>query len=186
MRSKITLLLFVFTIVTQLSLAQVSTQFGPDGFVKIEEGSGGFFADLDSGDRFSRDHDQAGDIDGDGVIDLVVGARSDDDSATDAGAAYILFMNANGTVKDNQKISALEGNFNETLLERNYFGYGVAGIGDYNNDDIPDIAVSAPNSTNIALYIIHLNRNGTVKSYVKTNQVQHDTQPKVCQLTFLL
>ena len=161
-------LLFVFT---NIILAQTTTQFGPDGFIKIEEGSGGFIADLDSGDRFSRDHDQAGDIDGDGVIDLVVGARSDDDSATDAGAVYILFMNTDGTVKANQKISALEGGFNDTLLERNYFGYGVAGIGDYNDDDIPDIAVSAPNSTNIALYIIHLNRDGTVKSYVKNTNI---------------
>tara|TARA_R110002126_G_scaffold157104_1_gene304603 strand:+ start:30506 stop:32299 length:1794 start_codon:yes stop_codon:yes gene_type:complete len=165
-------ILFLLLIaVTRITTAQATTQFGPDGFVKIEEGSGGFFADLDSGDRFSRDHDQAGDIDGDGVIDLVVGARSDDDSATDAGAAYILFMNADGTVKENQKISALEGGFNETLLERNYFGYGVAGIGDYNGDNIPDIAVSAPNSTNIALYIIHLNRDGTVKSFVKNSNI---------------
>lgn len=168
--SKIFLFISLITI-SKITYSQVTTQFGPDGFVKIEEGSGGFIADLDSGDRFSRDHDQAGDIDGDGVIDLIVGARSDDDSATDAGAAYILFMNADGTVKDNQKISALEGGFNETLLEKNYFGYGVAGIGDYNDDNIPDIAVSAPNSTNVALYIIHLNRDGTVKSYVKNTNI---------------
>lgn len=151
--------------------AQVTTQWGPDGFVKIEEGSGGFFATLDAGDRFSRDHDQAGDINGDGVIDLVVGARSDDDGATDAGAVYILFMNSDGTVQSNQKISMLEGGFNDTLLPSNFFGYGVAGIGDYDNDGIPDIAVSAPSSTNIALYIIHLNSNGTVKNYVKNLNV---------------
>ena len=173
MQLKLTKVFLFISLITisKITYSQVTTQFGPDGFVKIEEGSGGFIADLDSGDRFSRDHDQAGDIDGDGVIDLIVGARSDDDSATDAGAAYILFMNADGTVKDNQKISALEGGFNETLLEKNYFGYGVAGIGDYNDDNIPDIAVSAPNSTNIALYIIHLNRDGTVKSYVKNTNI---------------
>lgn len=165
------LLIFAVITITKNTYSQETTQFGPDGFVKIEEGSGGFFADLDAGDRFSRDHDKAGDIDGDGVEDLVIGARSDDDSATDAGAVYILFMNTDGTVKNNQKISALVGGFNETLLEKNYFGYGVAGIGDYNNDTIPDIAVSAPNSTNIALYIIHLNRDGTVKSFVKNTSI---------------
>ena len=147
--------------------AQTFTQFGPDGFVRIEEGSGGFFADLDAGDRFSRDHDVAGDINGDGILDLVIGARSDDDGQTDAGAVYILFMNNDGTVQSNQKISMLEGGFDETLNESNFFGYGVAGIGDYDNDNIPDIAVSAPSSTNRALYIIHLNSDGTVKNYVK-------------------
>lgn len=151
--------------------AQISTQWGPDGFVKIENGSGGMMAALEPGDRFSRDHDQAGDINGDGIIDLVVGARSDDDGATDAGAVYIVFLNSDGTVLSNQKISMLEGGFNETLLENNFFGYGVAGIGDYNNDGIPDIAASAPASTNRALYIIHLNSDGTVKDYVKNPDI---------------
>ena len=151
--------------------AQTLTQFGPDGFVKIEEGSGGFFADLDAGDRFSRDHDVAGDINGDGILDLVIGARSDDDGQTDAGAVYVVFMNENGTVQSNQKISMLEGGFNETLNESNFFGYGVAGIGDYDEDGIPDIAVSAPSSTNRALYIIHLNSDGTVKNFVKNSNI---------------
>ncbi len=160
-----------FLFVTTFSFAQVLTQWSADGFVKIENGSGGLEANLDAGDRFGRDHDQAGDVNGDGTIDLIVGARSDDDGATDAGAVYILFMNNDGTVQSNQKISALEGGFSDALLENNFFGYGVAGIGDYDNDGIPDIAVSAPASTNSALYIIHLNRNGTVKDFVKNNGI---------------
>lgn len=117
--------------------AQVTTQWGPNGFVKIENNSGGFIANLEGGDRFSRDHDQAGDINDDGIIDLVVGARSDDDGATDAGAVYILFMNNDGTVQSNQKISMLEGGFTETLVDGSFFGYGVAGIGDYDADNTP-------------------------------------------------
>ncbi len=162
--------LVLFFSINKLS-AQATIQWGPDGYVKIENGSGGMMADLEPGDRFSRDHDQAGDINGDGVIDLVIGARSDDDGATDAGAIYIAFMNSDGTVQSNQKISMLEGGFNETLLANNFFGYGVAGIGDYDNDGIPDIAASAPASTNRALYIIHLNSNGTVKNFVKNSNI---------------
>lgn len=151
--------------------AQITEQWGPDNYIKIENGSGGMVADLEPGDRFSRDHDQAGDINGDGITDLVIGARSDDDGATDAGAVYIVFLNSDGTVQSNQKISMSEGGFNETLSENNFFGYGVAGIGDYNNDGIPDIAASAPSSNNRALYIIHLNSDGTVKNFVKNSDI---------------
>ncbi|GAL79146.1 RTX toxins and related Ca2+-binding proteins [Algibacter lectus] len=122
-------------------------QYQPEGSVTITEGSGGLVASLESGDRFGRDHDKIGDVDGDGVIDFVVGARSDDDGETDAGAVYILFMNNDGTVKANQKISMLSGGFSEVLNEGNFFGYGVAGIGDYDADGIPDIAVAAPRCT---------------------------------------
>lgn len=164
-------LLLTILAVSNFSHAQVSTQFGPDGYVRIEEGSGGFVADLDAGDRFSRDHDVIGDVNGDGILDIIIGARSDDDGETDAGAAYIVFMNNDGTVQDNQKISMLEGGFNETLVSGNFFGYGVAGIGDYNDDDIPDVAISAPSSANRALYIVHLNRDGTVQSFVKNEGI---------------
>lgn len=169
-----TITLFILSSITfyfTKVIAQTTTQWGPDGFVKIEEGLGGFFANLDPGDRFSRDHDVIGDLNGDGVLDLVVGARSDDDGATDAGAVYILFMNNNGTVQSNQKISMLEGDFTETLNAGNFFGYGVAGIGDYDGDSIPDIAVSSPVPPNRAIYIIHLNSNGTVKDFVKNSNI---------------
>jgi hypothetical protein len=168
MKTYLLFLLFLFPIIT---ISQNTIQFGPDGFVKIVEGSGGFEADLDPGDRFSRDHDQAGDINGDGIIDLVVGARSDDDGATDAGAVYILFMNHDGTVQGNQKISMLEGGFTDTLHEGNFFGYGVAGVGDIDSDGTPDIAVTSPVSPNQSLYIIHLYSDGTVKDFIKHENI---------------
>ncbi len=148
--------------------------FGADGFIHIQSGLSGFPDVIDGGDRFSRDHDIAGDIDNDGVLDLVIGARSDDDGAVDAGAVYIAFLNADGTVKQTQKISMLEGGFTDTLEPGNFFGYGVAGIGDYDGDGIPDIAVTAPRQPNLALYILHLNADGTVKSQVKTPDIPGD------------
>ncbi|WP_405400824.1 integrin alpha [Maribacter sp. Asnod2-G09] len=159
------------TILNEEIVDENELPYQAEGFVKIENGSGGFSANLESGDRFSRDHDKIGDVNGDGVIDLVIGARSDDDGGVDAGAVYILFMNSDGTVQSNQRISMLEGGFNETLNAGNFFGYGVAGIGDYDNDGIPDIAVSSPVPPNNSLYIIHLNVDGTVKDYVKNENI---------------
>lgn len=147
------------------------TFFGPTDFIRVTSEDSGVDANIDSGDRFGRDHDSIGDVNGDGVSDLIVGARSDDDGAIDAGAVYILFMNANGSVNSSQKISMLHGKFTDTLEASNFFGYGVAGIGDYDGDNIPDVAVSAPASGNPVIYILHLNIDGTVKSMTKNTAV---------------
>lgn len=150
----------------------VESQMGPTFFVAkdvitIGQNMGGFTGMLDNGDRFGRDHAEIGDVNGDGINDVIIGARSDDDSEVDAGAVYILMMNDQGTVDSFQKISSLEGNFTEDLLASNFFGYGVAGLGDIDMDGIPDIAVTAPTDVNLALYVIHLNADGTAKSWVK-------------------
>ncbi len=163
------LLFYICTFISFTAFPQINTLFGPDNYITIGEGLGGFTGELSSGGRFGRDHDLIGDVNKDGVLDIIVGARSDDDGATDAGAAYVLFMNTDGTVQSHQKISMLEGGFNETLNAGNFFGYGVAGIGDYDEDGIPDIAISAPVSPNNSLYIIHLNIDGTVKDFVKND-----------------
>jgi cysteine-rich repeat protein len=63
-----------------------------------------------------------GDLDGDGVVDLAVGAERDDDVATDTGSVWIVFLNTDGTVKAQQKISALEGGFAGPLATKDFFG----------------------------------------------------------------
>jgi hypothetical protein len=80
-------------------------------------------------------------------------------------------MNADGFVDSNQKISALQGGFTDELVAGSFFGYGVAGIGDYDGDGIPDVAVSAPAAPVPAIYILHLNADGTVKSMVKNSRI---------------
>jgi len=153
------------------NIIDTSEPYKAIGYIDFPNGNDALLAALEGGDRFGRDHDKIGDVDGDGVIDIVVGARSDDDGKTDAGAVYILFMNYDGTLKSYQKISMISGGFTDTLNEGNFFGYGVAGIGDYNADGIPDIAVSSPAPPNNSLYIIHLNTDGTVKNYVKNKNI---------------
>jgi Ca2+-binding RTX toxin-like protein len=85
-----------------------------------------------------------GDLDGDGVPELAVGAPGDDGGSTDTGAVWILFLRANGMVKAEQKISATRGNFRGVLKEHDTFGVSVSPLGDLDGDGVPELAVGAP------------------------------------------
>ena len=126
---------------------------------------------LDSGDRFARAHIAVGDVDGDGVGDLVVGGRSDDDGATDAGAFYVLFLTSDNDIRDVQKVSAVEGGLSahleQPLPEGGFFGYAFAAPGDLDSDGVPDLITSSP--TTGTLFVLFLNADGTVR-----DAVQHD------------
>ena len=78
---------------------------------KISSLSGGFAGLLDPEDSFGKGMANIGDLDGDGISELAVSAYGDDDGANGAGAIWILFLNADGTVRTHQKISNTEGNF---------------------------------------------------------------------------
>lgn len=135
-------------------------------------GTSGFAGQLDAGDRFGVAVASIGDLDGDGVGDLAVGAQSDDDGNTDRGAVWILFLNVDGSVKSHQKISAAQGGFLGTLDDGDAFGVSVSPIGDLDEDGTLDIAVGASSDddggTNRgAVWVLFLNKNGTVKAHQK-------------------
>ena len=70
---------------------------------KISWNAGGFAGVVDNADRFGRGLAALGDLDGDGVGDVAVGAALDDDGGPDLGAVWILFMNTDGTVRSDTK-----------------------------------------------------------------------------------
>ncbi|NNL68490.1 MAG: hypothetical protein HKO70_00835, partial [Acidimicrobiia bacterium] len=152
-----------------------------DGMVateqKISDTQGGLTATLTTNDHFGRSVASIGDVDGDGITDLAVGAPFDDDGGSDRGAVYVLFINANGTVKSEQKISDTVGGLATALANLDEFGMGVAGIGDLDGDLIPDLAVGVHQDDDGggnqgAIYILFLNPDGTVKG----EQVISETQ----------
>jgi hypothetical protein len=140
---------------------------------KISDTAGGFTGGLEDLDEFGRAIANLGDLDGDGVIDLAVGATGDDDGGVDLkGAIWILFMNADGTVKAHQKISDTAGNFTGAIGGGDLLGFSLTPLGDLDGDGVMDIATGCPKDDDGgvkkgAVWILFLNADGTVKTHYK-------------------
>jgi hypothetical protein len=150
------------------------TSINVDSEQQISASNGNFNGILLEGDRFGSAVAVIGDLEADGVVDLVAGAPGDGLLLNDRGAVWILFMNRDGTLDLEQKISAIDGNFNGNLREGDAFGTAVTGIGDLNGDQILDIAVGAPGDDDGgigidrgAVWILFLNQDGTVQNEAK-------------------
>jgi hypothetical protein len=144
---------------------------------KISADEGNFNGDLDADDRFGSSVASAGDLEGDGVIDLAVGAPGDDDGGDNRGAVWILFMDSNGRVDTQAKISETAGLFSGDLENDDRFGAAVAGLGDLNGDGFSDIAVGAPGDDDGgdnrgAVWILFMNADGSVQSSQKVSDQQ--------------
>ncbi|UCB54601.1 MAG: FG-GAP repeat protein [Thiotrichales bacterium] len=139
---------------------------------KVSDTDGGFSGTLDDGDFFGSSIAGIGDLDADGIEDIAVGAIGDDDGGADRGAVWILFMNADGTVRFEQKLSETSGNFNGGLNDNDHFGSALTGIGDYNGDGIVDIAAGAEQdddggSDRGAVWILFMESDGEILSKQK-------------------
>ena len=137
---------------------------------KIASGTGGG-PTLANSDKFGSSVTSLGDLDGDGVTDLAVGAIYDDTGGTNRGAVLVLFMNSNGTVKSFRKIASGQ-NGGPTLSDGDQFGASVAAVGDLDGDGVTDLAVGANyddtgGTSRGAIYLLFMNSDGRVKSSQK-------------------
>lgn len=141
-----------------LSLAAASTEAQVGhvrGEQKIAEGVGGFASDLPASGLFGGAVATLGDLDQDAVTDIAAGAQGDN-------AVFVLRMNADGTVKAEQRIGENSGGFIGPTYSLSSFGGAVASLGDLDHDGIPDLAVT--DAPNWDLWILFLNADGTVKA----------------------
>ncbi len=139
---------------------------------KISALEGGLGAVLAAGDRFGSSVSALGDVDGDGIPDLAVGAPLDDHGGLDTGVVWILMLNADGTVREQTRIGADLGGFTGSLDGNDRFGAALADLGDLDGDGTPDLAVGAPRDDDGApqsgaVWVLFLAGDGAVASHAK-------------------
>lgn len=101
----------------------------------------------------------AGDINGDGFEDLVVGAPGAPDVAAGAGVFHVIYGSASGLTATNSQLigQSFSGQSDKT---GDLFGAAVA-VADVNGDRVADVLVGAPGKNNDAgqIYVYHGRRN---------------------------
>ncbi|GGH69742.1 hypothetical protein GCM10011318_11070 [Phaeocystidibacter marisrubri] len=115
--------------------------------------------------RFGSSVSSAGDINGDGYSDVIVGAYYYDNGQSDEGAAYVYLGSATG-------LSSTPANIFESNQTYANFGTSVSSAGDVNGDGYSDVIVGANNqqssSQGGAGYVYLGNENGGLRSNVVT------------------
>ena len=90
----------------------------------------------------------AGDVNGDEIPDLLIGAHRSDAMGTtgligDSGQAAVLFGGMNEVEVDLQSPGSFHGFLISGAVDQSYVGYGLADAGDVDGDEYDDVVVSA-------------------------------------------
>jgi|GEM_PF-1119231 len=117
---------------------------------------------------------KAGDINGDGIADLIIGARDGNPNNKEfAGRAYVVFCKQDN-MGDNFDLSDLNGSNGFTINGIAAFdnaGWSVSDLGDINDDGIDDIIIGAnnANSNSGQSYVIYGSKNGFSSTFELSN-----------------
>jgi len=144
------------------------TDVGADGRLNLSSlnGSNGFRINYkDLGDGTTHSVSGAGDINGDGIDDLIIGVPSNAGffPQGSSSVSYVVFGGTNVGVDGNFDISSLDGSNGFVIngIEANdNLGWSVSSAGDINGDGIADLIIGAPGNTTTYA------RNDSSKSYV--------------------
>ena len=123
---------------------------GTDGVLDLStlDGTNGFIlTGIDAGDLSGFSVSSAGDVNGDGYDDLIIGARDADPNGEDSGETYIIYGGASAPGTDGElDLSALNGTNGFILTgidEADESGFSVSSAGDVNGDGYDDLIIGA-------------------------------------------
>jgi len=131
--------------ISSVGLSQSS--FSPVLELSALDGSDGFVINgIDSGDYSGRSVSGAGDINGDGVADVIIGASSAAPNGSFSGESYVVFgsgsVGSTGTIE----LSDLDGS-NGFVINgidaSDFSGSSVSAAGDINDDGVADLIIGA-------------------------------------------
>ncbi|NBB16572.1 hypothetical protein GVN21_14510 [Caulobacter sp. SLTY] len=113
-----------------------------------------------SGDQFGQSVSVVGDVNGDGFLDIVVGAPGIDSGSNNTGGGYLLLGDADGWTAG--PVTGVPANQRTHLIGWGYngkHGYAVSGAGDMNGDGFDDFvitsnAISSPAFNAGAAYVV--------------------------------
>ncbi len=115
-------------------------------WVEITSQTGGLDTTLAAGGLFGFGMSAPGDLNHDGVPDLIVPAINSNVGCDGCGAVYVLLLNADGTVASHTLISEGSGGFSaalEAAPDGARFGSGTAILDDLDGDGLPELLAGA-------------------------------------------